>query len=214
MGADGIALETLTVGPLATNCYIVRANGGKAIVIDPGDEPERILEVLDGLGCSVELILNTHAHFDHAGADARLARATGAKIGVHRLDVAMLLGDSGEVDWLGSGRLAEEETVLPLEEGDKLSAGDLKLTVLHTPGHTPGSMSLFGSALIFTGDLLFRGSVGRTDLPGGSYTTLVESLKRIAGLEGDFAIYPGHGPATTLDEERRTNPYLDPAVIG
>lgn len=208
-------IRSLTLGPYQTNCYIAAAGrSGKAILIDPGDEPERILAVLRHLSLEVACIVNTHAHVDHMGADSAIQQATGAPILIHSADAPLLSSPSSNLSSLLGQPLQVPEplsAVSPprlLEEGEKVEAGGLVLTVLHTPGHTPGSICLLGQGLLFSGDLLFAGGVGRTDFPGGSQEQLAASLRRVLKLGDQVVVYPGHGPKTTIGAERQVNPWL------
>ena len=192
-------LTTLTVGPIETNCYIIYNEDAKsALVIDPGDEAERILARLEALELRPAAILLTHGHFDHVEAVKALAEMTGAPVYLHPADLAL-------PPWL-TRPLPE---TLPLSDGQRLSFDGMELEVLHTPGHTPGGVCfLWGrEGVIFTGDTLFAGACGRTDL-GGSWPQLAASLRRLAALEGSYSVYPGHGEPTDLDTERARNPYI------
>ncbi|MGH2693769.1 MAG: MBL fold metallo-hydrolase [Actinomycetota bacterium] len=204
----------LVVGPLACNCYVVGDPDTKeAIVIDPGGDSEAISELLVSNELTVTQIVATHAHFDHIVAAQRLRELTGAAFRLHASDNAML-------DWYQESALLFLGTELPpppdvdspAAEGDTLAAGGVVLEVLHTPGHSPGSIALVSDEAVFTGDTLFAGSVGRTDLPGGDTDALVRAVKeKLFALETDLPAYPGHGPATTLGEERRFNPFVGAA---
>ena len=203
--------EHLIVGPLACNCYVVGDSESKdAIVIDPGDDAEVIAEALVRRGVRVKAIVATHAHFDHIVAAQKLRELTGAPFYLHELDSPLL-------DWMqASGRMflgielpppPEVDRAAP--EGELLTAGNVKLEVLHTPGHSPGSISLVGQDAIFSGDTLFAGSIGRTDLPGGDTDALLNAVKKkLFPLGDDLPVYPGHGPVTTLGEERLSNPFV------
>ena len=194
-----VTVKTLTVGPLATNCYLVYEEGARqCLVIDPGYEPETVLASLEKAQLTPAAILLTHGHFDHVGGVKQLVEVTGAPVYLCALDTAM-------PHPLTAGPLYYTHT---LEEGSVLSLAGLTLQVLHTPGHTPGSVCFVCQDVIFSGDTLFAGSCGRTDLPGGSWRTLMESLQRLARLEGDFRIFPGHGESTTLLGEKQYNPYM------
>ncbi|RTZ91750.1 MAG: MBL fold metallo-hydrolase [Deltaproteobacteria bacterium] len=205
-------LEGFPVGPIQANCYIVGDKATqKGVVIDPGDEAERILGQVQQHGLDVELIFNTHGHFDHVGANKRVKEATGAKIAIHPEDAHYLgkISQSAAV-W---GMHAEDSPPpdILLEDGQVIEIGGLKFKVLHTPGHSPGSVSLVmpNADLVFTGDLIFAGSIGRTDFPGGDYNTLIQSVReKIFTLGDDIRILSGHGPVTTVGQEKRYNPFF------
>ena len=203
-------LKTLVVGLLETNCYILGDEKTKdAVVIDPGEEFEEIDKQLKVSGLKVKYIVLTHGHFDHTGALARLRESTGAEILIHAEDASMLSSSGQAQPFLldsGAEPCAADRT---LKEGDKIRFGEATLEVLHTPGHTPGGISLVTDKMIFTGDTLFCGSVGRTDLAGGSFSKLIDSIKgKLLAKEDDYLIYPGHGPATSIEDERKQNPFL------
>lgn len=198
-------VRIMQVGPIGTNCYILE-DEKKIAVIDPGDEAERILEVLEETEGTVEYILLTHGHYDHTTAVPELHRALPeAKIYIHQADAngagSRLFPLAGQVDGL-----------LLYDEGDALPLGSLTIEVLHTPGHSKGSVTLRAGDVLFTGDTLFAGSMGRTDLSGGDEGEIMASLKRLGELEGSFTVCPGHMQTSTLDQERKTNPYLRMAM--
>jgi hydroxyacylglutathione hydrolase len=199
------------VGPLACNCYIVGDRALKhAIVIDPGGDADVLAEVIAGKELNVVAIVATHAHFDHIIAAGRLRELTGAPFYLHDSDRTLL-------DWMQtSGRLflgvdlpPPPDVDRPAPEGLVIEAGEVSLEVLHTPGHSPGSISLVADDAIFSGDTLFAGSVGRTDLPGGDTTSLIRAITdKLLVFDDDLPVHPGHGPATTIGEERRFNPFI------
>ncbi|MEA3239407.1 MAG: MBL fold metallo-hydrolase [Candidatus Bipolaricaulota bacterium] len=184
-------VETVCLGELATNCYLIDA-GGKTILIDPAQSFEALSSFLAGR--SVDLVVNTHGHFDHIGGDWDLQKR-GAQLLIHKAALPMV--DHFYPDHPQFDRY--------LNDGDLIPGG---LRVMHTPGHSPGSIVLVGEGVLFVGDLLFAGSIGRTDFPGGSMDEMNRSLSRLVDLPGEYLVYPGHGPATSLDKERRTNPFL------
>jgi hydroxyacylglutathione hydrolase len=203
-----LILKTLVVGLLETNCYILGDESSKeAVVIDPGGDFEEINRQLDELGLKVKSIVLTHSHFDHTGALAQLKKATGAEVLIHSEDAAML-STAGQPFLLETGNNPCEAN-RTLKAGDKINFGDLTLEVLHTPGHTPGGISLFIDKMVFVGDTLFCGSIGRTDLPGGSHKQLLYSIReKLLSKGDDCLVYPGHGPVSSIGEEKRNNPFL------
>lgn len=204
-----VKIESITVGSLEVNCYIVYdAATGEAMVIDPGDEPDRIMEVISGLGLKVKYIVCTHTHFDHVGAVPEVKRATGAKIVIHsgEKDIYEAAKDMGAFWGYELEDLPAPDMLV--KEGDTIEVGDAKFTVFHTPGHSPGGICLYGEELLITGDTIFAGSVGRTDFHGGSLHQLKESFRRILALPEGTDILPGHGPVTTVGEEKRGNFFI------
>jgi hydroxyacylglutathione hydrolase len=181
----------------------------EAAVIDPGDEADRILLALAESSLRVRFIINTHGHLDHVGANKRLKEMTGAPILIHPLDAPMLNQVASSAAAWG---IAADNSPPPdreLEDGDEVNFGSITLKVIHTPGHTPGGISLGTDREVFVGDTLFAGSIGRTDFPGGSFQTIKKSIRqKLFTLNDDVKVYPGHGPATTIGEERRTNPFV------
>ena len=200
----------LPVGMLQANCYLVAEAGGDAVVIDPGAEAERIIEAVRSRDLKVKHILLTHVHFDHMQAAADVAAATGADILAPEGDWPALTDPQLSLCHMMPGGGSQTLSAAgKLRDGEVVEAGKLRLTVLHTPGHTPGSCCFLCGDVLFTGDTLFRGSVGRTDFPGGSYDALKRSLDRLAALPGDYTLLPGHDDATTLAEERAGTPYMN-----
>lgn len=199
------------VGPLQCNCYVVGDRVSKqAVVIDPGGDAAELLESIAAMELIVTAIVATHAHFDHILAAEELRAATGAPFLMHDDDVPLLewVQTSGRL-FLGVELPPPPEVDTSIDEGDVLKAGSAELAVLHTPGHSPGSISLVAGEALFAGDTLFAGSIGRTDLPGGDSHTLMKAIRnKLFALEGDVTVYPGHGPATTLEEEQRSNPFV------
>ena len=206
-------LEKIVVGALATNCYIIASDeDSKAAVIDPGADAPEILQRLKALNLDLELIINTHGHYDHTGADSDLAHEYPVPVYIGSKDIGMLNDPSKNLSLYLGERSNQVETVKELKEGQILEMGELEIRTIETPGHTKGSISLLVQSNLFTGDLLFQGSVGRTDFPDSSYADLLKSLNKIADLPDETLVYPGHGPATVLGEEKQTNPFLKEAV--
>jgi hydroxyacylglutathione hydrolase len=205
-------VRSLTVGVAAENTWIARRDGGdRALLIDPGDEPERLQAAIDELGVTVEAILITHCHFDHVGAVAPMARATGAPVYCPKLEVPVLADIMAWVPWPGIGPFESYDADETVEGGEKLELAGMEIDVLFTPGHSPGhvSYSIPAEQALFSGDVLFEGSIGRTDLPGGDMRTLLRSIgELVETLPEETRVLPGHMRAITLGAERRTNPFL------
>ncbi|HEY2717595.1 MAG TPA: MBL fold metallo-hydrolase [Solirubrobacterales bacterium] len=206
-----IEVEMLTVGPIAENTFIACAEGaGKLVVVDPGEEAERILATVAAMGGEVEAILLTHTHFDHVGAVAAVARATGAPVYCPEIEVPVL-ADINSYVLPGFGPYEGYEADETVAGGETLSLAGLELDVVFTPGHSPGHVtySARGEDAIFSGDVLFQGSVGRVDLPGGDWPTLARSIQALLdGHSDETVVHPGHMGITTLGAERATNPFL------
>jgi glyoxylase-like metal-dependent hydrolase (beta-lactamase superfamily II) len=192
------------------NCFIVGCEKTKnAAVIDPGDEADRILMTLAESALTVKYIINTHGHFDHVSANKRLKEVTGADILIHSLDAPMLSQLSAAASAWGFSFENSPPPDRMLEDGDLVSVGTIDFSVLHTPGHTPGGISLYADGAVFVGDTLFAGSIGRTDFPGGDFDTLKASIQRkLYTLDDDVTVYPGHMGMTTIGQEKRTNPFV------
>lgn len=189
----------LPLGDYQTNCYIVHEDNHSAcFVVDPGYQCGDILDFCQEKGLHIAAILLTHGHFDHVGAVKELAAETGCPVWLHAEELTM-------PPMMTAGKLYYTNTYA---EGDTITAADIPVTVLHTPGHTPGSVCLLADNHLFSGDTLFAGSCGRTDLPGGSWKTIHTSLARLAALEGSWWVHPGHGESTTLAQEKKYNPYM------
>lgn len=203
--------EHLVVGPLQCNCYIVGdPETREAIVIDPGDDADRLAASLASRALTVTAIVATHAHFDHIVAAERLRALTGAPFYLHAEDKPLLawMQESGRL-FLGMDLPPPPEVDTEAREGDRLIAGSVGLEIVHTPGHSPGSISLAADEGVFSGDTLFAGSIGRTDLPGGDMRALLDAVRdKLFRLDQDLTVYPGHGPSTTLAAEREHNPFV------
>ena len=201
-----------TVGPVAENSYVFRRDGSdRALVVDPGDEPDKLLGAIDAMGEQLDGILLTHTHFDHVGAVAPVAKATGAEVWVPEKEAFVLADINSFVPWPGFGPFESYDAEHTLEGGERLELAGFEIDVLFTPGHSPGhvTFSIPEEQVIFSGDVLFKQSVGRTDLPGGDWETLLESLRTLVDtLPGETTVYPGHMGITSLAAERATNPFL------
>jgi len=200
-------VKVLQVGPIGTNCYLLEDEKAHvAAVIDPGDEAGRILQVIKDDGVDVKYILLTHGHYDHTTAVPELHQALPpAEIYIHKADA----NGAGSRLFPLAGQIPDLKFY---DEGDALTLGDLTIQVLHTPGHSKGSVTLKVGDVLFCGDTLFAGSCGRTDLAGGSYAEIMASLKKLGQLPGDYHVCPGHDVTSTLERERRSNPFLREAM--
>jgi len=209
---SGLEVVGTTVGPVAENSYLIYREGtGKALLIDPGDEPELLMKPLAERELELEAILLTHCHFDHIGAVAPIARATGAPVYCPLIEVPILADVMAYVPWPGIGPYESYEADHTVEGGEHLSLAGMEIDVLFTPGHSPGHVtySIPDARLLLSGDVLFQGSVGRVDLPGGDWDTLLESIRMlVTTLPGETQVLPGHMGITTLGAELATNPFL------
>lgn len=205
-------VEMLTVGAIGENCFIFRKQGSdRALIVDPGEEPERILAALEATGAKAEAILITHTHFDHVGAVAPVARATGAPVYCPEIEVPVLADIMRFVPWEGFGPYESYDADETVAGGETLELAGMEIDVISTPGHSPGHVTyaVRGEAAIFSGDVLFQGSVGRVDLPGGDGPTLLASIATLLDtLPEETVVHPGHMGLTTLGAERATNPFL------
>lgn len=204
-------LKGIEVSNMAENCYIVGCEETKeAAVIDPGGNPRAVLKMLQEDNLIARYIINTHGHSDHTGANRAVKAATGAKILIHAGDAKMLVSSDSNFSFLMGSKQTSPPADQLIKEGDIIKIGNtIELEVIHTPGHSPGGICLKTGKVLFAGDTLFHGSVGRTDFPGGSYEDLITSIKtKLLCLNDDVVVYPGHGPSTTIGFERRNNPFL------
>ncbi len=203
-------LETILVGPLETNCYVLATKAdSRAVIIDPGAEECKIKKILDKHKLRPEAVINTHGHIDHIGCDDKF----GVAVYIHKLDAPLLENPELNLSSFLSMPFTISSDIHTLEQGDKIELGGLSFEVIHVPGHTPGGIALLladsGNKILFSGDSLFCGSIGRTDFKGGDNELLVKSVKeKLLVLPDDTLVYPGHGSSTTIGEEKRENPYL------
>jgi glyoxylase-like metal-dependent hydrolase (beta-lactamase superfamily II) len=206
-----MVLIRLIVGQLQVNCFILADDKTKdAVVIDPGDDAEDILKIIKERGFKVRYIVNTHGHFDHVGANKAIKDATGAQLLIHEGDAPVLAAAQQHSRAFGMLPVSSPPADRYLKHGDVITAGEISLKVLHTPGHSPGGICLLEEGMVFTGDALFAGSIGRTDLPGGDLLTLLRAIKtNLMTLPDDTKIFCGHGPASTIGNERQENPFLN-----
>jgi len=204
-------IAALTVGTIQTNCYVVGCPETlEGMIVDPGGDPARILAAVKEMGLTIKYVVNTHAHFDHVGANLEVVEATGATLVAHPDEVPILkMGGGARLFGLLSN--PSPEPGLLVREGDTLQVGQLSFQVMHTPGHSPGHIVLYEAqhGVLFDGDVLFRLGIGRSDLPGGNHATLMRNIReKILPLPDETVVYSGHGPATTVGEEKRFNPWL------
>jgi hydroxyacylglutathione hydrolase len=205
-------VRMFTVGPVAENSYIFRRDGSdRALIVDPGEEAPKLLGAIEELGVTLDGILLTHTHFDHVGAVAPVAKATGAAVWVPEIEKPVLADIMSFVPWPGFGPYESWDAEHTVSGGEKLELAGFEIDVIFTPGHSPGHVtySIADEAAVFSGDVLFQGSVGRTDLPGGDWPTLLDSIRGLVdSLPEETKVFPGHMGLTTLGAERATNPFL------
>ncbi|MBF0558259.1 MAG: MBL fold metallo-hydrolase [Nitrospirae bacterium] len=203
-------VKIVAVGPLQANCVIVADDVSlKAIVIDPGDEPDRISGIINAMGLNVEMIVCTHGHFDHMGVVSDIKKETGARIALHRDEIELYKGAKDMAAFWGYELETPPEPDILLSDGDTIRAGGLNFSVLHTPGHSPGGICLYMDNVVITGDTLFKGSVGRTDFYGGDMEKLKQSFRRLMALPESTDVVPGHGPVTTIGHEKTENMFSE-----
>ncbi|MFZ5573312.1 MAG: MBL fold metallo-hydrolase [Thermodesulfobacteriota bacterium] len=202
-------IKEIAVGPIMANCFVVGCEKTlEAVVIDPGDDVDKILMALTKSKLTVKKIINTHGHFDHVGGNKRMKAATGAELLIHPGDAFMLTQLTMAAASFGLAAENSPPSDRQINDGDHITFGTLSLQVLHTPGHTPGGVSLYTPGHVFVGDTLFAGSIGRTDFPGGDFNTLIRSIReKLFTLDDHVVVHCGHGPTTTIGHEKRTNPF-------
>jgi len=210
-----LIIQKLELGPFASNCYIIGSEATKeGMIIDPGTQAGEVMRQVAELGLTIKFIVLTHGHMDHTGALAEVQEATGAEVAIHAEDAPYLHGKNPMMRMFGQ---ASREMPAPdrlLKDGDTVDIGDLHFRVLHTPGHTPGGISLLGEGVVFSGDTLFQFGIGRADFPGASYEEEVNSIRtRLLTLPDETIVCPGHGPDTTIGVERRINPFLQDGAV-
>jgi glyoxylase-like metal-dependent hydrolase (beta-lactamase superfamily II) len=206
-----VIIKKLVVGPIMANCYILGCQDTReAVVIDPGDESERIVMLLAEEKLKLKYIINTHGHFDHVGGNRELKAATEADILIHALDEPMLGQLANAARGFGLDGVENSPPAdRTIDEGDEITFGNITLKVIHMPGHSQGGVALYTDSIVFVGDSLFAGSIGRTDLPGGDYHTLISSIKdKLFQLPDETVVYTGHGPQTSIKQEKITNPFV------
>jgi hydroxyacylglutathione hydrolase len=207
-------VRMFTVGPVAENCFLFHRDG-RALIVDPGDEAPKLLNAIEALGLELEGILLTHTHFDHVGAVAAVARATGAEVWVPEVERPVLADINAFIPFPGIGPYESYDAEHTVSGGEKLELAGFDIDVIFTPGHSPGHVTYAVEDALFSGDVLFQGSVGRTDLPGGDWGTLLESIRLLVdSYPPETTVYPGHMGITTLGAERATNPFLTELARG
>lgn len=207
-------VRNIVVGPLEVNCFIIADDiSKKAIVVDPGDEPDRIMDVVRSNGFIVEYIICTHGHFDHVGAVSDLKKETDAKVIIHKDEFVIYSAAKDMAAFWGYDLDPLPDPDILIKDSEHIKIGNLDFEVLHTPGHSPGGICLYGEGLIITGDTLFAGSVGRTDFYGGDINKLKESFNKLLSLPENIRVLPGHGPETTIGREKKENMFSDELLL-
>lgn len=203
-------IKSMAVGPMGANCYIVNCEETKeAAVIDPGGDAAKIISYLNNQGLQLKYIINTHGHIDHIAANEELKEKTGAELLIHTQDAAMLENPNLNLSAFMGVPVRQQPADRLLNEGDEIEIGNVKLKVIHTPGHTRGGICLLAGDVVFTGDTLFAGSIGRTDFPGGSFDEIIRSIKtKLMTLPDDTEVYPGHMGKSSIGQEKKYNPFL------
>jgi len=212
--SEGLVIHEFSVGPLQVNCFLVACGKTRdAMVIDPGDEGLRILNLAAREDLQISKVVNTHCHFDHIGANQQVVAATGASLMIHAADLPLLQNARHHAEVYGLSVVPSPDPDRLLDHGDTLTVGEHSFRVFHVPGHSPGSICLLGDGHLFVGDVLFAGSIGRTDLPGGDFNLLVTGAREhLFRLPDETIVHPGHGPDTTIGQERRHNPFVGDKV--
>jgi len=207
---ENLLVHQLSVGPLQVNCFVVACQRTReAMVIDPGDDGPRILQLAESNGYQVKKIVNTHEHFDHISANQPVKEATGAVLMMHEADLPLLQNARNHAQAYGLTVSPSPDPDKFLNEGDVFSVGEHSFSIFHVPGHSPGSICLLSDGHLFVGDVLFAGSIGRTDLPGGDFDALVEGVReKLFRLPAETIVHPGHGPDTTIGREKQMNPFV------
>ena len=214
--SESLVVHQMSVGPLQVNCFIVYCDKTKqAMVIDPGEEASRILHFVERHGLHVSKVVNTHCHFDHIGANQQVVEATGAELMLHKDDLPLLQNARNHAQVYGLQVAPSPQPDKLLGQGDTFQLGELTFQVFHVPGHSPGGICLLSEGHLFVGEVLFSGSIGRTDLPGGDSDSLVEGVReRLFSLDDETVVHPGHGPDTTIGRERQMNPFVGDGAFG
>ncbi|MDH3998285.1 MAG: MBL fold metallo-hydrolase [Desulfuromonadales bacterium] len=212
--SEKLLLHQLSVGPLQVNCFIAAcAETKEAVVIDPGEDADRILELVTKAGYTVNKVINTHGHFDHIGGNRQLVEETGAELLIHAEDVALMQSAAKHAGTYGLSVTPSPGPSKLIAAGDKISVGNLSFEVFHVPGHSPGSVCLLSDGHLFVGDVLFAGSIGRTDLPGGDFEQLITGIRnQLFKLPEETVVHTGHGPDTTIGRELSNNPFVGRAA--